>query len=79
MKIYCDNKSAINIAHNLVQHDRIKHIEVDRHFIKELDSGMIHTLYISSNDQLTDVLTKELSTLSFQDIRSKLEMENFFF
>ena len=79
MKIYCDNKSAINIAHNLVQHDRTKHIEVDRHFIKELDSGMIHTLYISSNDQLTDVLTKELSTLSFQDITTKLEMENFFF
>ena len=79
MKIYCDNKSAINIAHNLVQHDRIKHIEVDRHFIKELDNGMIHTLYISSNDQLTDVLTKELSTLSVQDITSKLEMENFFF
>lgn len=79
MKIYCDNKSAINIAHNLVQHDRTKHIEVDRHFIKELDNGMIHTLYISSNDQLTDVLTKELSTLSVQDITSKLEMENFFF
>lgn len=79
MKIYCDNKSAINIAHNLVQHDRTKHIEVDRHFIKELDNGMIHTLHISSNDQLTDVLTKELSTLSVQDITSKLEMENFFF
>ena len=28
MKLYCDNKSAINIAHNLVQHDRTKHIEI---------------------------------------------------
>lgn len=35
MKLYCDNKSAISIAHNLVQHDRTKHIEIDRHFIKE--------------------------------------------
>lgn len=30
MKLYCDNKSAINIAHNPVQHDRTKHVEVDR-------------------------------------------------
>ena len=35
MKLYCDNKSTISIAHNPVQHDRTKHIEIDRHFIKE--------------------------------------------
>ena len=44
MKLYCENKSAINIAHNLVQHDRTKHIEIDLHFIKDkLDSGLICT------------------------------------
>lgn len=44
MRLYCDNKSAISIAHNPVQHDRTKHIEVDRYFIKEkLDSGLICT------------------------------------
>ena len=31
----CDNKEACDIAHNLVQHDRTKHVEVDRFFIKE--------------------------------------------
>ena len=35
MKLYCDNKAAISIAHNPVQRDRTKHVEVDRHFIKE--------------------------------------------
>ena len=35
VKLYCDNKVAINIAHNLVQHDKTKYVEVDRHFIKE--------------------------------------------
>lgn len=42
MKLYCDNKSTMSIAHNLVQHDRTKYIKMDRHFINEkLDSGMI--------------------------------------
>ncbi|RVW96099.1 Retrovirus-related Pol polyprotein from transposon RE2 [Vitis vinifera] len=35
MKLYCDNKVAISVAHNLVLHDRTKHVEVDKHFIKE--------------------------------------------
>ncbi|KAH9792323.1 hypothetical protein KPL71_004074 [Citrus sinensis] len=35
MRLFCDNKSAISIANNLVQYDRTKHIEIDRHFIKE--------------------------------------------
>ena len=29
MKLYCDNKTMINIAHNPIQHDRTKHVEID--------------------------------------------------
>lgn len=29
MKLFCDNKYAIIITQNSVQHDRIKHVEVD--------------------------------------------------
>ncbi|RVW47659.1 Retrovirus-related Pol polyprotein from transposon TNT 1-94 [Vitis vinifera] len=29
MKLYCDKKATINIAHNPVQHDRTKHVKVD--------------------------------------------------
>ena len=35
IKVYCDNKAAILIAHNPVLHDRVKHVEVGKHFIKE--------------------------------------------
>ncbi|RDY01939.1 putative mitochondrial protein, partial [Mucuna pruriens] len=35
MKLYCDNKVAISIAQNLVQHNHTKHVEIDIHFIKE--------------------------------------------
>lgn len=77
MKLYCDNKSAINIAHNPVQHDRTKHIEVDRHFIKEkLDSGLICTPFVSTSDQLADILTKGLSGKCFQKLVGKLGMDD---
>lgn len=35
MRLYCDKKSAINIVHNPVQHDRTKHVEINRQFIKK--------------------------------------------
>uniref|UniRef100_A0A2P2MWT8 Retrovirus-related Pol polyprotein from transposon TNT 1-94 n=1 Tax=Rhizophora mucronata TaxID=61149 RepID=A0A2P2MWT8_RHIMU len=77
IRLYCDNKSAISIAHNPVQHDRTKHIEVDRHFIKEhLESGLICTPYMPTHSQLADVLTKGLNSSVFQNIISKLGMEN---
>lgn len=47
IKAYCDNNIAIFIAHDLVLHDKIKHVEVDKHFIKEkIDSGVICMSYI---------------------------------
>ena len=33
--IKCDNTSAINISKNLVQHFRIKHIEIRHHFLRD--------------------------------------------
>jgi hypothetical protein len=42
MKLWCDNQSAISIANNSVQHDRIKHVEIDQFFIKEkLDTELL--------------------------------------
>lgn len=33
--IFYDKKATIAISHDPIQHDRTKHVEVDRHFIKE--------------------------------------------
>ena len=76
MKLYCDNKSAINIAYNPIQHDRTKHIEIDRHFIKEkLEEAVVCMSYIPSEHQLTDILTKELNSSMFHDLVFKLGIE----
>ena len=62
MNLYCDDKAAIQIAQNPVQHDRTKHVEVDRHFIKEnLDEKIIQFPFIQSESQLADILTKAVS------------------
>ena len=79
MKLYCDNKSTINIAHNPVQHDRTKHIEIDRHFIKEKSySGLICTPYVPTRHQLANMLTKGLCSNVFHKNISKLRMEDLY-
>ena len=74
--LYCDDNSEFCISHNLVQHDRTKHIKVDRHFIKDkLDFGLICTPYVPSQGQLAVIFTKGLSCPVFERIVSKLGME----
>jgi len=49
MSLYCDNTSAITIAHNLMQHDRTKYVETDRLFTKEkLEAGIISFPFVRS-------------------------------
>ena len=61
IKLYCDNKTAISISYNPVQHDKAKHIKVDRHFIREkIEKGTICMTYIPAREQLIDTFTKGL-------------------
>ena len=79
MSLHYDNKTTIKIAHNLVQHDRTKHVEVDRHFIKEnLDQKIKQLLFVRSEDQLADILTKAVSGRAFYNAIDKLGMINIY-
>ena len=75
IRLYCDNKATCDIAHNLVQHDRTKHVEVDRIFIKEkLDKKIVELPKIRSEYQLADILTKAISSRVFSKFLGKLGM-----
>ena len=73
MKLFYDNKAAISIANNPIQHNVTKNIEIDRHFIKERqNSGSIYNPYILSSQQIVDILTKGLLRENFDSCVSKL-------
>ncbi|CAL8115439.1 unnamed protein product [Prunus armeniaca] len=75
MKLFCDNKSARDIADNPVQHDRTKHVEVDRHFIKEkLEKKIVSIPFVESEGQLADVLTHAVCSRKFGNSLDKLGM-----
>ena len=60
---------------NPIQHDRMKHVRIDRSFIKrEIEEGGISLSYIPSTDQVADVLTKIVAGPCFESLISKLAM-----
>lgn len=61
VNVYSDSKTTLQIATNLVYHERTKHIEIDYRFIKEkITKGLISMKYITTSKQPADILTKGL-------------------
>ncbi|GJV65546.1 retrovirus-related pol polyprotein from transposon TNT 1-94 [Tanacetum coccineum] len=59
--LYCDNKSAIALCCNNVQHSRSKHIDVRCHFIKEqVENGVVELYFVRTEYQLPNIFTKAL-------------------
>ena len=71
--IQVDNKSAIAMAKNPVQHGRTKHINVKFHAIRQAEKeGEVQLVHCNSDEQLADIMTKALAAGKFKALRSKL-------
>ncbi|GJR12674.1 retrovirus-related pol polyprotein from transposon TNT 1-94 [Tanacetum coccineum] len=73
--IICDNKGAIDLSKNPVQHSRTKNIKIRHHFLCDnVQKGNISIENVSSEDNIVDILTKPLKREPFNYLRLGLGM-----
>jgi len=71
--LFSDNRSAIAMAQTDSLHSRSKHIDIKHHFIREqVDRKFIALQWISTHDQVADILTKTLAPRLFVKFRDAL-------
>ncbi|GKA73963.1 hypothetical protein Tco_0780265 [Tanacetum coccineum] len=76
--MYCDNKSAITLSCNNVQHSKSKHIDIKFHFIKEhVENRVIEFYFVNTEYQLADIFTKALARERIEFLINKLGMRSF--
>jgi hypothetical protein len=79
MKLRCDSQLAINIVNNHMQHDKTKHVEIDRFFIKEkLKSELLELNHVATENQVADCLIKRLSSIDLIRLCDKMGLMDIF-
>nr|KYP55970.1 Retrovirus-related Pol polyprotein from transposon TNT 1-94 [Cajanus cajan] len=75
--IRVDNKSAIELAKNLVNHGRSKHIDVRFHFIREqIREGKVELEHVESRAQAADIFTKPPPTTLLENCKRLIGMRD---
>ena len=76
-EIYVDNKSVIDLAKNIVYHDRAKLINTCYHFIQEcIAKNNVQVIHTRLEDQVQTFSQSYLRRKSFQDSERCLELAN---
>ena len=75
--LLCDNLGATHLSFNPVQHSRMKHIQLDVHFVRDLVAKkLLNVRHVHTNDQLADLLTKPLSRQRTSYLCNKLGLSD---
>ena len=68
-----DNQGCIACAENDTMHDRMKHVDVKYHRIRDfIKIGQARMLYVPTNAEIGDVFTKNLDKIKFYLFRGTL-------
>ena len=71
--IFRDNHICIKMTENPVFHDKSKHIEIRYFYTRDMvQKGAIKLQYVSTDDQVANVLTKPISRVKFEYFRDSL-------
>jgi hypothetical protein len=73
--VYCDNISVMYLSTNPVQHQRMKHMEIDLHFVREkVAIDQVRVLHVPTTSQFTDIFTNGIPSSVFNEFRSSLNI-----
>ncbi|KAE8657866.1 60S ribosomal protein L35-2 [Hibiscus syriacus] len=62
----CDNSSTISMVANSTHHARVKHVEIDLHFVCEkVSAGQLFINFVPSAEQIADILIKPIPPAQF--------------
>nr|GEY33051.1 hypothetical protein [Tanacetum cinerariifolium] len=77
--IMCDNKGAMDLSKNPVQHSRTKHMEIRHHFLSDnVQKGNIFIEKVASEDNIADIYNRPLKREVFNYLRLGLGMMELF-
>jgi hypothetical protein len=75
VKLWCDNIGVKYLSANPVFHARMKHIEVDYHFVFEIVLRKLLDIdFVPSRDQVVDGFTKPLQVRQLENFKNNLNL-----
>lgn len=78
IEVICDNQAAIYMSDHTTNHNRTKHMDMRYFYIREsINEFKIKVKWITTKEQLADILTKTLKPNIFRDLVYKLYHEPF--
>lgn len=73
--VWSNNLGAIELSYNSVFHAKIKHIEIDIHFIQDkVLNREMEIQFVPTKEHIADIFTKALGTARLLYLRSKLSV-----
>jgi hypothetical protein len=77
MPLYCDNQSTLKIVIKppYAYHARMKHLTIKEGFVYDnIKTGTVNVIYIPTNDNFADFLTKAVPAIKLRNDKIKLNM-----